>query len=158
MYRAAALMSAHWQFLSAIVVATWTVVAYLASRQREAAWKRTEFMFAQLRYLDSNPGVSEAVAILEGWNNGVSIDDVFLPNSGLTPERQLHYRMAFDRLLNLLWCVAYACLELHTITPRELGGFGWYLWRVREAPTLAAYCRDNGFADVLRAAELLDGV
>lgn len=55
----------NWQFLAAIVVALWTVGVFLVNRQREAAWKRTEFMFTQLRFLDTDPAGAEAIAILQ---------------------------------------------------------------------------------------------
>ena len=125
------------------------------NRRREAAWKRTEFMFTQLRFLDTDPGISEAVGVLEGWNSAVTIDDVFSGMSRLSPEGRMKYRAHFDRFFNLLWCVSYAYLELKTITWKEVGGFGWYLWRVQTTPALADYCRDNGFSEVLTAAAAL---
>jgi hypothetical protein len=153
------LLRDNWQFIAGIVVAiwtvSWTVSSYMMNRRNEAAWKRTEFVFTQLRFLDTDPGISNAIAILEGWNPGVTPEDVFTPTPKLAPEMRGKHVAEFDRLLNLLWCISYAFLELKTITWKELGGFGWYLWRVQTTPSVANYCRNNGYADILHATQIL---
>src|SRR5262245_59859205 len=85
--------------IASLTVAVWTVQSYFASKRTETAWKRTEFMFDQLRYLDTDERIGEALAVLEGWNKKVTPDDVFSPTSSLPPGDRARLVASFDRLL-----------------------------------------------------------
>jgi hypothetical protein len=147
-------LEANWQFLAGVLVAVWTVWSYLMNRRDEAAWRRTEFMVEQLRVLDTDGAATEALAILEGWRPDLSVEQIFADPPQMTADIRGVHVARFDRLLNLLWCVAYAHLELKTITWKELAGFGWYIWRVASDPAMAKYCESH-YPEVLDAAKVL---
>lgn len=130
----------------------------LERAERDAAWRRTEFMFQQLRILDTDPGIAEAIAILEGFNSDITPSDVFVKPSRLQSEQRGKYVAMFDRLLNLLWCVGFATVELKTITFKEFGGFGWYLSLVKDNPVVVQYCVDHGYAELIAAINELSTI
>ncbi len=146
-------ISAHWEMLVAFLMLSGGALRYLDLRRRELSWKRTEFLFEQAKYFDSDADIARAVALLAGTDpSGMSIDQVFGLQANPKEPVIAKYRTSFDKLLNLLDWFAYATFDAKSVRLDEVANFGWYLRKIREDPTLYDYCWDNGFRDTLRLA------
>ena len=119
------------------------------TRRRELAWKRTEFLFAQAHYFDNDPVLVEIVTILEGRHVTLTVDQIFDPASGLDASTRKEYLQKFDKLLDFLWRLCFACLETKTLSLKEIEAFGWYFWRISESQLLFDYCDNYGFEEIL---------
>ena len=147
-------LSDNWQYLTGLAAAVWIVWSFLDQRTSEAAWKRTEFLFEQARYVDTDPELSEVLRIVEGRNSRVSLADIVSDSSSVSPEDRLRYLHALDKLLNAFDRLYYAVHTAKTLEKNEIQIFGWYLDRIAEEPLARRYCEENGFGDVLRLASL----
>jgi hypothetical protein len=144
----------NWQYLTAVVAALWVVGSFIAQRKSELGWKRTEFLFEQAKYLETDPDLSEVLRIIEDRNDSVTLDDVLADTSSLTKNDQLRYQHSLDKLLNLLDRLYYAVTTAKTLKNSEIQIFGWYLDRIANDPKVRKYCETEGFADVIRLAHL----
>lgn len=125
------------------------MVTYVLTRRRELAWKRTEFLFAQAHYFENDPGLVEAATILEGRHAVLTVEQIFDPTSELDQLKRHEYLQKFDKLLDFLWRLCFACLETQTLSLKEIEAFGWYLWRISESPLLFDYCDNYGFEEIV---------
>ena len=138
----------NWQSIFGIVVAIGTVIGYFLTRRNELAWKRTEFLCSQADYLDNDTVLVEIIKILEDRHPTLTVNDIFDSESQFDEEKREEYKQKFDKLLNFLWRLCYAYLEVNTISRKEVEGFGWYFWRISRFPSLVDYCENNGFDDI----------
>jgi hypothetical protein len=137
-----------WNLLIASVAVIFSIISYLLTRHKELAWKRTEFLCGQAQYLDTDPDLVDVLRILEDRHPSMTVAQIFDDDSQLDDEKRGEYRQKFDKLLNLLWRLCYAYMEVRTLSEKEVEGFGWYFWRVSNFPTLVEYCENNGFEDI----------
>jgi hypothetical protein len=144
----------NWQYLTAFLAAIWIVGSFVAQRKSELSWKRTEFLFEQARYLETDPDLSEILRIIEDRNDSVSLDDVLADTTALNESDQLRYQHSLDKLLNLLDRLYYAVNTAKTLDKSEIQIFGWYLDRLATDQRVRKYCETEGFADVIRLAHL----
>jgi hypothetical protein len=135
-----------WSVLIASVAVIISVITYVLTRRRELAWKRTEFLNSQSRYLDDDPVLVEAVTILEDRHPEITVKDIF--DDSMVSDIQREYRQKFDKFLNFLWRLCYAYDTLKTISGPEVEAFGWYFWKIAKIPALVDYCDNNGFEDI----------
>ena len=140
-YNSVRLMSAlfnqvNGQLVVAIVVAGFSMVTYVLTRRRELAWRRTEFLFSQSQYLDNNPELVEVITILENRHASLTLGQIFDPTSELDEAKRKEYLQRFDKLLNFLWRLCFACLKTKTLSDKEINGFGWYFWRISQSPLI----------------------
>jgi hypothetical protein len=139
----------HGQLIVATVAAIFSICAYLLTRRRELAWKRTEFLFAQYQYFENDRELLETTTILEERHSTITVDQVFSLDSMLDDAKRKEYAQKFDKLLNFLWRLCYARLETKTLSLKEVEAFGWYLWRISESEVLREYCENNGFDEIV---------
>ncbi len=142
----------HWEYLTAVTAGCFSLYKFLSARRQELAWKRTEFIFDQARYLDCDPDISAVVAVLSGIDCSVSVKDLIDRSPGQKPIDG-KYDRGLDKLLNLLDRLAYARFTTASLSHEEVANFGWYLRVVKDQPDLAKYAEANGFADVVRLAD-----
>lgn len=141
---------------------TWLVNSFKDRRQREGIldhekkdlkWKRATFLFKQARLFDTDPDISEAVKIVTGYNDGVSIKDL-LGSTGESGEGKIRKeRHQLDKMLNLMERLSYA-FKNDLLTLTELHHFGWYFDKVISDDLLYGYCKDF-YPDILDVAKKL---
>lgn len=146
----------NWNLIIASLAVLSSVISYILTRRRDLAWKRTEFLCAQARYLDTDPVLVEAITILEGRHADITLAQLFGPDCELDKAKKDEYLQKFDKLLNFLWWLCYAYLRVKTISQKELRGFGWYLWRIDQCRSLVGYCEINGFEAINIVINKLD--
>jgi hypothetical protein len=56
----------NWEVLSGVATGAAGILAYVLNRQRELAWKRTEFIFSLVQRLDTEEPLVDALQLLEG--------------------------------------------------------------------------------------------
>jgi hypothetical protein len=139
---------ANWQFLLALAVAVFSVLSYILTRRRDLAWRRTEFLFKQAEYLESDNVLVEMLMILEERHPTLTIKSLFGPDNQMDLSKRQEYIQRLDKLLNLLWRLCYAYLGTKTLSVKELEAFSWYLWLISESSQLSQYCADNGFEEI----------
>ena len=152
----------HWQFyvttgltlLIATVAGVWTASSFLATRRAELAWKRTESLFQQAQYLETDRDLDEVLAIIEERKGNITVADILSESSALGAPSQAHYQHGLDKLLNLFDRMAYSVFDAHTLSAREVHIFSWYLDAIAEDSSLQRYCKLNGYGDVLRLARV----
>jgi hypothetical protein len=144
----------NWQYLTAFLAAIWIVGSFIAQRKSELSWKRTEFLFEQAKYLETDADLSEILRIVEDRNGSVSLDDVLADKTSLSESEQLRYQHSLDKLLNLFDRLYYAVTTAKTLNKSEIQIFGWYLDRLAEDQRVRKYCETEGFSDVIRLAHL----
>lgn len=129
----------------------WTLITYFDRRKAELRWRRTEFLFEQVRYIETDPEINATIQLLEDRDT-VSVEDILSDTTSDDPKRaaRLH---ALDKTLNVFDRFAYAVYTAKTLTVDELQIFAWYLERISDNPQLREYCRNNGYGDVLRLSE-----
>ena len=140
--------------LGAVVFGFWK---YFDTRRRELAWRKTEFLFEQARYLDTDTDIAKAVRVLTAREQDVTVAAIYSDSSSLEDNAKHQYQDSFDKLLNLLDLIAYSTLRLKTLSELEADNFGWYLARIADEPALVAYCSANGLNDVIKLADALRG-
>lgn len=140
------------------VAAIFSFWKYVDTRDRELAWRHTEFLFHQAEYLDKDKDIAAAVRVMMGADPSLSVDDLFVGSKLLVNEaNNEHYRYGFEKLLNLLDRLAYAHLRKETLSMDELANFKWYFSQVCDNHKLTEYCNKNGFSDVVKMAEEVKG-
>ena len=144
----------NWKELLAAAAAVFGFWKYLDTRKRELSWRKTEFLFKQARFLDTDLNIAKAVRVLTGREPDVTVASIY-GGSGLSEAAQHEYQDCFDKLLNLLDRIAYSTLHVKTLTEVEAANFGWYLARIAQEPMLVSYCKENGLGDVVELAETL---
>jgi hypothetical protein len=137
-----------WEVFVASAAVIFSVTSYVLTRRRELAWRRTEFLFAQAQYFDTDPDLIETVKILENRHDSITISEIFDANSEFDNAKKREYNQKFDKLFNFLWRYCYAYLETKTISQKEIQAFGWYLRRIAQYPSLVDYCENNGFEEI----------
>jgi hypothetical protein len=148
----------NWQFIVSTCLAVaggiWAVHTYLEKRTDELSWKRTEFLFAQAQYLETDAEIARVVRILEKRDERWSVDGL-LDLTRTPASEQLKLLQALDKALNLFDRLAYSVFTAKTLTLEELTIFGWYLDLISDDQMLRKYCEEKGFKDVIRLAEEL---
>ncbi len=134
----------------------WTLIAYFATRRRELAWKRTEFLFAQAAYFDTDAQISEVVKIIDGRDPAHTVDQLYADGGTLDPKTRLDLLHKFDKLLNLFDRIAYAVLIAKTLSVAETPLLEGYLESAMSHASLVKYCEEGGFHDVVRLARVLN--
>src|SRR5437764_172691 len=93
----------NWQYLvtSAILVigGGWTLYAYLDRKRDELAWRRTEFLFDQARYIETDPDINATIKLLEGRDT-ISVQDLLNDSTAQDP-RRLALMHSLDKTLNV---------------------------------------------------------
>jgi hypothetical protein len=135
--------------LIAAVAIIFSVISYGLTRRRELAWKRTEFLSDQAKYLEDDPALVEAITILEDRHPTITVNKVFGDDSDLDESTRAAYKQKFDKLLGFLWRLCYAYRTMKTLSSTEVEAFGWYYWRVSRFPSLVDYCQEYGFSDII---------
>jgi hypothetical protein len=148
-------LKTNWQPILALATAIGAVLGYILTRKYELAWKRTEFVCAKLQYLDGDPDLLEMLKILEDRHPTVTINQIFSSNSKLNGVEQKDYQQRFDRLLDFLWQLCFAYLNLKTLSKHEIVVIGWHLNRVVQYPSLVNYCENHGFGRIITVAKKL---
>src|SRR6266508_148435 len=102
----------NWDKLLGFIIAIGGGFKYFDARRRELAWKRTEFLFAQAAFLDTDKDMGEVVQIIEGRHARIAIESLFKPNGDADTDSQGDTWQNIDKLLNLLDRIAYSVLKL----------------------------------------------
>ena len=142
----------NWEMLVAFFTAAGGAIAFFDMRRRELAWKRTEFIFEQAKYLDSDPQIANAVSLLAGTENKLSVCEIFGATADLTNSEVSSYRTSFDKLFNVLDWFAYATFDAKTVKLAEVANFGWYLRQILNEKVIVDYCMNTGFGDTIKLA------
>ena len=74
---------------------------FLVVRRAELAWKKTEFIFLQAYYLDTNPELTEIVMILEGRHPKIELEALFDDGIEIPVEMRKEVLHKLDKLLNI---------------------------------------------------------
>jgi hypothetical protein len=157
-----AFLTAHWQFFATAVISVlgagiglWR---FLSSRRGELSWRRTEFLFEQSTYLESDAELNEALQLIGGLHPAGSVEQVLSAQSStLDDGERLRLTHAVDKFLNFFDRLYYAFQVAETLQLAELKVFSWYLDFIRSSPALREYCEERGFADVLELADRVLG-
>ncbi|MDA1100325.1 MAG: hypothetical protein O2967_15205 [Proteobacteria bacterium] len=146
----------NWNVLFGLIAGLWGVVQFLAARSRDLAWKRTEFIIEQSRYLDTDTEMRECTLILYGKHPTIRVDD-FLRTWEQSQDEANDGQiiLKFEKYLNFLWRIAYAHLVLKTIPRIDLVAFGAYFLAVNEHPKLKEYCI-GPYDEIVMAANVLE--
>jgi len=145
----------NWEPILAYFTALASIGGYFIARATDRAWKRTEFLFQQMHYLDNDAELREAVAILDGRHPTATVELVFGEASSLGKAPRDAFAVKFDKLLNLFQRLAYAVLKAKTLSKAEIAPFGWYIEKTLGHPLLVTYCEENGFDDLVELAKCL---
>src|SRR6266436_6349979 len=105
-------------FIAAVAIIV-SVISYGLTRRRELAWKRTEFLSNQAKYLEADPSLVEAITILEDRHATVTVERLFGDESDLDESMRGAYRQMFDKLLGFLWRLCYAYRTMKTLSSKE---------------------------------------
>lgn len=150
-------LSQHWQYFLTLSVSVvggaFALWRFLLTRHAELAWRRTQFVFEQAGYLESDPELSEVLKLLANNHPGASLDDVLDEDTSLDDEEVLRLKYALDKFLNFFDRMYYAVHVVCTLRLDELSVFSWYLDALLNEPGLKTYCCGNGYHDVIRLAE-----
>lgn len=145
----------NWQYLVTTAVLLigggWTLYTYFDGKKDELAWRRTEFLFEQARYIETDPEINATIRLLEDRDT-MSVEDIIADTASQNPERPALMH-SLDKTLNVFDRFAYAVYTSKTLTVKEVEIFAWYLERIADNPELRQYCRENGYQDVLRLSE-----
>lgn len=147
----------NWQYLTALIgggLATWR---FLVSRNDDLAWKRTEFLFDQAQYLESNPDMREILQILGDNHNDYGVGDLIDDGAPIEAPEKYRLRNNLDQFLNFFDRLYYAHVTAKTLSKDEVMVFEWYLSEILDTDELAKYCEENGFRDVLNLANIVKG-
>jgi len=147
----------NWQYLTALIgggLATWR---FLVSRNDDLAWKRTEFLFDQAQYLESNPDMREILQILGDNHNDYGVGDLIDDGAPIEAPEKYRLRNNLDQFLNFFDRLYYAHVTAKTLSKDEVMVFEWYLSEILDTDELAKYCEENGFRDVLNLANSVKG-
>ncbi len=151
------LLSQHWQYFLTLSVSVvggaFALWRFLLTRHAELAWRRTHFVFEQARYLESDPELGEVLKLLANNHPAASLDDVLDEDTSLDDEEVLRLKYALDKFLNFFDRMYYAVHVVCTLKLDELSVFSWYLDALLNEQELKAYCRDNGYHDVIHLAQ-----
>ncbi len=145
------LISENWVVLTGFIGAGFALWRYLDSRKRELCWSKTKFLFEQAHYLDCDPDVMASIEILSDENPEASVDDIFGADPDQVTRRK--YLPGFEKLFNFLDRLAHAYYSLNTLGLEEIGNFKWHLDAIQSSESVGAYCRENGYGDVMRLAD-----
>lgn len=145
-------LKSSWQKLAVYIPVAVTVGIFLTQRSAELRWKRTEFLFAQAQYLDSDPDMKRIVAVLEERVAALSVTDLLADPSPLRQSTRKEYLAELDKFLNFFDRLYFAVYSAKTLDIEELSVFGWYLDLIQQDENLVKYCKEKGFADVLTLA------
>ena len=146
--------SQNWQYLTALIAGGFAIWRFLVSRRDELAWKRTEFLFAQAQYLESDRAMREILQILGDKHEQYSIGDIVADDADLEDGEKYRLKNNLDHFLNFFDRLYYA-FNAGTLSKAEVMVFQWYLAEIVETSELAEYCRTSGFKDVLKLAKLV---
>lgn len=151
------LLEGNWQVVSTLIVAIVGLWKYFDTRNRELAWRRTEFLFEQAKLLDTDNVFVEVMKIMENRHPNISVKTLY-ENFDQKKELQEYwgYYQKFDKLLNFLDRIAYAYFNAKTLSIEEVLSFGWYLDKISENSYLLKYCKENGFNDILELSKEID--
>lgn len=147
----------NWQYLTALIgggLATWR---FLVSRNDDLAWKRTEFLFDQAQYLESNPDMREILQILGDNHNDYGVGDLIDDGAPIEAPEKYRLRNNLDQFLKFFDRLYYAHVTAKTLSKDEVMVFEWYLSEILDTDELAKYCEENGFRDVLNLANIVKG-
>lgn len=147
----------NWQYLTALIgggLATWR---FLVSRNDDLAWKRTEFLFDQAQYLESNPDMREILQILGDNHNDYGVGDLIDDGAPIEAPEKYRLRNNLDQFLNFFDRLYYAHVTAKTLSKDEVMVFEWYLSEILDTDELAKYCEENGFRDALNLANIVKG-
>jgi hypothetical protein len=141
-----------WQPLLAVATAAGAVFGYVKTHRRELSWKRTEFICAQLRALDTDPKLFEMLTILEGRHQRVTLDELYDEGGRLYDAERQAYQQDMDSFLNFIWCLCFAYLELRSLTDRNILCVGRYLDIINGHGRMREYCLGHGYSAIIKAA------
>lgn len=136
----------------ALIALGWTIYSYFNSKNKELKWKRTEFLFNQAQYLDTDIEIQKAVMVMADQDNKIKISSLFNDEGEIVTKENSEYLNGFEKLFNLLDRVSYA-FEANVIEKDELKNFEWYLHQIKENKNISKYCIDNGFESVVKLAK-----
>lgn len=148
-------LSDYWQPILAFFTAIWAVWVFFATRRSELAWKRTEFLFKQGEFLDTDIDTIEISKILEGRHPTITIDSIYSDTSTLDKQVINDYRQRFDKFLNIYERLGYAVFKVRTLSLKEVDFLGWFLLKIAENPSLTSYCLNNGFEEIILLSKKL---
>ncbi len=86
-------ISGNWQYLTALIAGAFAFWRFLISRSDELAWRRTEFLFDQARYLESDPDMREMLQILGDNHTNATVHDILNSDSALDNEERFRLRI-----------------------------------------------------------------
>lgn len=136
--------------VAGLVAAGVGLYTYIDARDNDLTWRKTEFMFNEAKYLDTDPEVCKAVKVLDGCDLNTQPEDFFGPCAD--DAKKAEYFIGFERLFNILDRIATARLEQHVLGKEEVNKFGWYLQKISESRVISDYCSSNGYSAVIRLA------
>lgn len=128
--------------------------AQLDQEKEDLNWRRTEFLFAQGRYFDTDPDISEAIKIITGDNADIQISDLFDYETGEWSPESGNARHQLDKLLNLMERLSYS-YDKKILTLEELRNFDWYFSKVKNDKHINKYCLKY-YPEVLNVANSLE--
>lgn len=141
----------HWKELVATFVAVFGLFKYFDARKKELNWKKTEFLFEQSKYIDSDDDIQFAIRVIDGEDK-LKINRVINTKGCFTTENASLIK-GMHNLFNLLDRLAYAVTVRNSISMEEVAHFGWYFTSIRRNKTLVSFCNSNGYKQVIELAE-----
>lgn len=146
-----------WEILAGLAAAVWAIGTFFVTRRRELAWRRTEFVARESKYLDNDAEMRECTLVLYGKHPVFSVQQFISAAQAETLEGdQRRLFEMFEKHLNFFWRIAYAHVALRTLTRRDLDAFSIYLARICEHESLRTYCLSSGYDEIAAAFRRLE--
>ncbi len=134
----------------------WAISSYLDTQRKTLALERTKFIFENLRFLETDKSMQSSNKIIYGLATDFTIETFLsVMKSKAGSDEQKEMCMAMEGYLNFIWRIAYACIKLGSIKVEDLDAFGFYFHKISSHVGLREYCINEGFEDIIDAAEKL---
>ncbi|NJK85073.1 MAG: hypothetical protein HC906_02975 [Bacteroidales bacterium] len=109
----------HFEVIIAAIAFIWGISSFIMTRNKELAWKKTEFIIQQSQILDSDVEMREITLILYGIHPEKTIEDFLeLTEKKKTSPENSDFVLQFEKYLNFIWRISYAFLVLKPFQKR----------------------------------------
>ncbi|MGR5550866.1 hypothetical protein [Vibrio sp. DNB22_12_1] len=147
-------LQGYWKEIIATIVAMFSIWKYFDTRKKELSWKKTEFLFTQSHYIDTDSEMQLAIQIIDG-EHSVKLTEIF-DSKGYLTELGHEYLSGFHKLFNLLDRIAYSVLRTNALSMDEAAQFGWHFTSIARQKCLSEYCYKNGYKQVLEFSKEME--
>jgi hypothetical protein len=144
----------HFEITLAAITFIWAISSFIISRNKELAWKKTEFIIQQSELLDKDEEMREITLILYGKNSQKSVADFLnLSTKSISNQDGTEFILQFEKYLNFFWRISYTFLVLKTLSKKDMNAFGAYFKAIYSNKELRDFCVKEGYDEIVTAYE-----